>query len=67
MESAITRSNSVANLIQPLVDGGNIDAIPDRIKNQAQTLFGAKDLNLFRSLVGELKSILLGLCQREDS
>lgn len=63
MESAITRSNSVANLIQPLVDAGNIDAIPDRIKNQAQMLFGRNDLNTFRSLSGELKHIGLGLCQ----
>lgn len=63
MESAITRSNSVANLIQPLVDAGNIDPIPDRIKNQAQMLFGKNDLDTFRSLSGELKNIGLGLCQ----
>lgn len=63
MESAITRSNSVANLIQPLVDAGDIGPIPDRIKNQAQMLFGNNNLNTFRSLVGELKNVGLGLCQ----
>lgn len=62
MDNAISRSDAIANLIKPLVDAGNIDSLPDRIKNQAQMLFGKNDLNAFSSLVGELEKIVPILC-----